>query len=62
MLQGLPVLISDFALMQAVREVYEVVPARKWSETESRMNKIVVIGKTSKVDSVVQHLQILNWL
>lgn len=49
LLQGLSVLMSDFALMQAVREVYEVVPARKWSETESRMNKIVVIGKTSKV-------------
>jgi G3E family GTPase len=44
--------MSDFALMQAVREVYEVVPARKWSETESRMNKIVVIGKTSKVKTL----------
>ncbi|KAK3125593.1 hypothetical protein QOZ80_7BG0607070 [Eleusine coracana subsp. coracana] len=31
--------------LQAVREVYEVVPARQWSETESRMNKIVVIGR-----------------
>ncbi|GJN11133.1 hypothetical protein PR202_ga29302 [Eleusine coracana subsp. coracana] len=30
---------------KAVREVYEVVPARQWSETESRMNKIVVIGR-----------------
>eukprot|EP00494_Astrolonche_serrata_P011418 UN11501 len=31
--------------LQAVREVYEVVPAREWSETQSRMNKIVFIGR-----------------
>eukprot|EP00267_Zea_mays_P043790 XP_020395925.1 uncharacterized protein LOC100216864 isoform X3 [Zea mays] len=49
-LQGLSVLMSDFALMQAVREVYEVVPARKWSETESRMNKIVVIGRNLDIN------------
>ncbi|KAL6856235.1 hypothetical protein ACP4OV_019037 [Aristida adscensionis] len=30
--------------LQAVREVYEVVPAREWSETESRVNKIVFIA------------------
>ncbi|CAD6223213.1 unnamed protein product [Miscanthus lutarioriparius] len=47
---GLSVLISDFALMQAVREVYEVVPARKWSETESHMNKIVVIGRNLDIN------------
>uniref|UniRef100_A0A804QG56 COBW domain-containing protein 1 n=1 Tax=Zea mays TaxID=4577 RepID=A0A804QG56_MAIZE len=36
--------------LQAVREVYEVVPARKWSETESRMNKIVVIGRNLDIN------------
>ncbi|CAH2033882.1 unnamed protein product [Thlaspi arvense] len=28
----------------AVKEIYEIVPARKWSEEESRTNKIVFIG------------------
>uniref|UniRef100_A0A453B5Z4 CobW C-terminal domain-containing protein n=1 Tax=Aegilops tauschii subsp. strangulata TaxID=200361 RepID=A0A453B5Z4_AEGTS len=37
--------------LQAVREVYEVVPAREWSETQSRMNKIVFIGIILKNDS-----------
>jgi G3E family GTPase len=36
--------------LQAVREVYEVVPARQWSETESRMNKIVVIGRNLDIN------------
>ncbi|CAD6344038.1 unnamed protein product [Miscanthus lutarioriparius] len=36
--------------LQAVREVYEVVPARKWSETESHMNKIVVIGRNLDIN------------
>jgi G3E family GTPase len=31
--------------LQAVREVYEVVPAREWSDTQSRTNKIVFIGR-----------------
>ncbi|XP_010417078.1 PREDICTED: COBW domain-containing protein 1 [Camelina sativa] len=31
-------------ILQAVREIYEIVPARKWSEEESRTNKIVFIG------------------
>ncbi|KAL0926052.1 hypothetical protein M5K25_004433 [Dendrobium thyrsiflorum] len=30
--------------LQAVREIYEVVPARQWHETEQKMNKIVFIG------------------
>nr|CAB3454856.1 unnamed protein product [Digitaria exilis] len=37
-------------LAKAVREVYEVVPARKWSETESRINKIVVIGRNLDIN------------
>lgn len=38
--------------LQAVREVYEVLPAREWSETESRMNKIVVIGRNLDINTL----------
>ncbi|XP_039137276.1 LOW QUALITY PROTEIN: COBW domain-containing protein 1 [Dioscorea cayenensis subsp. rotundata] len=31
--------------LQAVREVYEVLPARKWLQTEKQLNKIVIIGR-----------------
>ncbi|KAG0488933.1 hypothetical protein HPP92_007744 [Vanilla planifolia] len=31
--------------LQAVRELYEIVPARKWKETERKMSKIVFIGR-----------------
>ncbi|KAK3035922.1 hypothetical protein RJ639_031345 [Escallonia herrerae] len=31
--------------LQAVKEIYEIVPARKWKKEENRMNKIVFIGK-----------------
>ncbi|KAI4387528.1 hypothetical protein MLD38_005354 [Melastoma candidum] len=30
--------------LQAVREIYEIVPARKWKEDERQTNKIVFIG------------------
>jgi hypothetical protein len=55
----LSILMSDVSLVQAVREVYEVGPARRWSETESRMNKIVVIGKTPSYYFIVCHFFIL---
>lgn len=32
---------------QAVKEIYEIVPARKWSDEENRVNKIVFIGQIS---------------
>ncbi|XP_047322044.1 COBW domain-containing protein 1 [Impatiens glandulifera] len=32
--------------LQAVREIYEIVPTRKWTKEESRMNKIVFIGQS----------------
>uniref|UniRef100_A0A0A9VCE1 Uncharacterized protein n=1 Tax=Arundo donax TaxID=35708 RepID=A0A0A9VCE1_ARUDO len=38
--------------LQAVREVYEVVPAREWSETVSRVNKIVFIGRNLDIDAL----------
>ncbi|XP_077223230.1 cobalamin biosynthesis CobW-like protein [Tasmannia lanceolata] len=31
--------------IQAVREIYEIVPARKWQQEENQMNKIVFIGR-----------------
>lgn len=32
--------------LQAVREIYEIVPTRKWKEDENHMNKIVFIGQS----------------
>ncbi|KAJ0982011.1 hypothetical protein J5N97_010266 [Dioscorea zingiberensis] len=32
-------------LAKAVREIYEVLPTRKWRQTEKQLNKIVIIGK-----------------
>jgi G3E family GTPase len=32
--------------LQAVREIYEIVPARIWREDETHMNKIVFIGRS----------------
>lgn len=31
--------------LQAVREIYEIVPARTWEKEESRLNKVVFIGQ-----------------
>ncbi|KAL5725820.1 hypothetical protein ACHQM5_008918 [Ranunculus cassubicifolius] len=31
--------------LQAVREIYEIVPVRKWKHDENRMDKIVFIGR-----------------
>ncbi|KAL6543720.1 hypothetical protein OROGR_010217 [Orobanche gracilis] len=43
----LSVLNSDqLYTLQAVREVYEIVPTRKWKDDESRINKIVFIGRS----------------
>lgn len=32
--------------LQAVREIYEIVPSRKWRKEENQMNKIVFIGQS----------------
>ena len=37
-------IIYSLKIWQAVREIYEIVPARKWEKEENRMNKIVFIG------------------
>ncbi|XP_030956831.1 COBW domain-containing protein 1 [Quercus lobata] len=36
--------------LQAVREIYEIVPARKWKGVENQMNKIVFIGHNLNED------------
>ncbi|XXG46639.1 hypothetical protein AAC387_Pa02g1435 [Persea americana] len=33
--------------IQAVREIYEIVPAHRWKQEENQMNRIVFIGKAS---------------
>lgn len=42
----LSILNSDqLHTLQAVREIYEIVPARKWRKDESQVSKIVFIGR-----------------
>ncbi|KAG7029569.1 COBW domain-containing protein 1, partial [Cucurbita argyrosperma subsp. argyrosperma] len=36
--------------LQAVRELYEIVPTRQWNNGESQMNKIVFIGRNLSED------------
>ncbi|GAA0186352.1 hypothetical protein LIER_33640 [Lithospermum erythrorhizon] len=36
--------------LQAVREIYEIAPARKWREGEKKLNKIVFIGQSLNED------------
>ncbi|KAL8218720.1 hypothetical protein R6Q57_022093 [Mikania cordata] len=36
---------DELHTIQAVREIYEIVPARKWKNGENQTNKIVFIGK-----------------
>ncbi|XP_038886769.1 COBW domain-containing protein 1 isoform X2 [Benincasa hispida] len=36
--------------LQAVRELYEIVPTRQWNNGESQMNKIVFIGRNLNED------------
>ncbi|KAJ4791583.1 COBW domain-containing protein 1 [Rhynchospora pubera] len=38
--------------IQAVREVYEVVPGREWHEAEERINKLVFIGRDLDLKSL----------
>ncbi|KAF5196976.1 Cobalamin biosynthesis, partial [Thalictrum thalictroides] len=36
--------------LQAVREIYEIVPVRRWKHEETRMDKIVFIGRNLQED------------
>lgn len=54
----LSVLKSDeLHTLQAVREIYEIVPARKWKKEESRINKIVFIGHNLNEDVLTNSLR-----
>ncbi|KAF5745432.1 hypothetical protein HS088_TW07G01016 [Tripterygium wilfordii] len=43
--------------LQAVREIYEIVPARRWKEEEKQMNKIVFIGHNLNDDILIDSLR-----
>ncbi|RYR58459.1 hypothetical protein Ahy_A05g024245 isoform C [Arachis hypogaea] len=43
--------------LQAVRELYDIVPARKWEKEEIPMNKIVFIGHNLKEDILINSLK-----
>eukprot|EP00252_Welwitschia_mirabilis_P014688 TRINITY_DN3239_c0_g1_i1.p1 TRINITY_DN3239_c0_g1~~TRINITY_DN3239_c0_g1_i1.p1 ORF type:complete len:372 (-),score=85.64 TRINITY_DN3239_c0_g1_i1:279-1394(-) len=36
---------DEVHILQAVRDLYEIAPGRKWKATEKRVNKIVLIGR-----------------
>ncbi|KAL3636205.1 hypothetical protein CASFOL_020752 [Castilleja foliolosa] len=53
----LSVLNSDqLYTLQAVREVYEIVPTRKWKDDENRTSKIVFIGRSLDEEVLVNTL------
>ncbi|KAG8661654.1 COBW domain-containing protein 1 isoform X2 [Manihot esculenta] len=41
---------DELHTLQAVREIYDIVPARKWKGSETQMNKIVFIGHNLNED------------
>lgn len=43
--------------LQAVREVYEIVPTRKWKDGENRINKIVFIGRLLNEEILIDTLR-----
>ncbi|KAI6686362.1 hypothetical protein NL676_032275 [Syzygium grande] len=44
--------------LQAVKEIYEIVPSRKWKEQENPMNKIVFIGHNLNEDVLINSLRV----
>ncbi|KAF8040414.1 hypothetical protein BT93_B2598 [Corymbia citriodora subsp. variegata] len=44
--------------LQAVKEIYEIVPARKWKEQENPMNKIVFIGHNLNEEVLINSLRV----
>ncbi|CAI9785281.1 unnamed protein product [Fraxinus pennsylvanica] len=43
--------------LQAVRELYEIVPTRKWKDGENRINKIVFIGRLLNEEILMDSLR-----
>lgn len=53
---------SEFShMLQAVREVYEIVPIQLWGANEIRMNKIVFIGKNFNKDYLSESFKTCLW-
>ncbi|KAJ9554190.1 hypothetical protein OSB04_018235 [Centaurea solstitialis] len=48
---------DELHTVQAVREIYEIVPARKWKSREKRTNKIVFIGRSLNEDILLDSLR-----
>ncbi|GER40571.1 COBW domain-containing protein [Striga asiatica] len=44
--------------LQAVREVYEIVPSRNWKDDENRINKIVFIGRSLDEEILVNAMRV----
>ncbi|KAL3751533.1 hypothetical protein ACJRO7_012378 [Eucalyptus globulus] len=44
--------------LQAVKEIYDIVPARKWKDEENPMNKIVFIGHNLNEDVLIDSLRV----
>ncbi|KAI3733755.1 hypothetical protein L6452_13211 [Arctium lappa] len=48
---------DELHTVQAVREIYEIVPARKWKKGEKQTNKIVFIGRSLNEDILLDSLR-----
>ncbi|CAN6477288.1 unnamed protein product [Victoria cruziana] len=51
---------EELHTLQAVRDIYEIVPARQWKHGETRSNKIVFIGR--RLDEDVLRISLKNCL
>ncbi|KAL8142291.1 hypothetical protein V2J09_015323 [Rumex salicifolius] len=48
---------DELHTLQAVREIYEIVPTRKWHDGETRMNRIVFIGQNLNQEVLIETLK-----
>ncbi|WCJ22134.1 Cobalamin biosynthesis CobW-like protein [Euphorbia peplus] len=48
---------DELHTLQAVREIYDIVPARKWKDSENQLNKIVFIGQNLNEDILMDSLR-----
>ncbi|BBN09164.1 hypothetical protein MPTK1_4g17700 [Marchantia polymorpha subsp. ruderalis] len=45
---------GEMHMLQAVRDLYEIVPTRKWREGDKRINHVVLIGKNLNKDTIIE--------
>lgn len=48
---------DELHIVQAVKEIYEIVPSRKWKSQENKTNKIVFIGRSLNEDILIESLR-----